>query len=498
MNDALFIGIDIGTQGTKTVLADLSGKTVAESFCPSELIRPDAFTVYEDPEKMLQSALYTVRDVIQKSGKDGKSVKAIGIDSQMAGIIGVDENFNAVTPYDSWLDSRCGKYTELIKSEAENEAVEHSGGQVAHTHASKILWWKNERPEAFEKIKKFVMPNGFVAGRLCGLKASDAFMDYTFLHFNAFSDNLNLKYNENLLKHFGINKDLFPKIVNPLYIAGTVQPEFAGLCNLGNDCKVIAGCGDTAASSLGAGIVKPGMAYDVAGTASVFACSTTVFAPDTGHKTLLFSRSVFEDMFLPLSYIGGGGLCLKWFSDITGKTLKELDGEICCDPPAETPVFIPHFSGRAYPLDNGVSGAFLELNANTSRADMYRSILESIAFEYKSYFEILLKSGCLTENTAVIGVGGGAKSPIFSKIKADVLGIDYIVPKSTDSAPAAMALLSAKATGYISEDLRDVFGVNYGNAEKYTPNHATAAHYRAKAKKYLSLLNRYSEYTKIQ
>ena len=174
MNDALFIGIDIGTQGTKTVLTDLLGQTIAESFCPSELIRPDAFTVYEDPEKMLRSVLYTVRDVIQKSGKDGKSVKAIGIDSQMAGIIGVDENFNAVTPYDSWLDSRCEKYTELIKSEAENEAVEHSGGQVAHTHASKILWWKNERPEVFDRIKKFVMPNGFVAGRLCGLKIGRA------------------------------------------------------------------------------------------------------------------------------------------------------------------------------------------------------------------------------------------------------------------------------------------------------------------------------------
>lgn len=498
MNDSLFIGIDIGTQGTKAVLTDITGNALAEAFCPSVLIRPDAVTVYEEAETIFESVVGTIGQVIERSGRRGKDVAAIGIDSQMAGVMGIDGDFEAVTPYDSWLDTRCEKYTSFIKSEAEEEAIRSSGGQVAHTHASKILWWKNEHPQVYSRIKKFVMPNGYVAGKLCGLKSDDAFMDYTFLHFNVFSDNLKLEYSDALLKHFGVEKRKLPKIVSPEFVVGTVREEYACACGLGTDCKVIAGCGDTAASSLGAGVVGKGLAYDVAGTASVFACSTDVFAPDVSHKTILFSRSVFKDMFLPLSYISGGGLCLKWFSGICGKTLKELDALVAEDEEMEVPFFIPHFSGRTYPLDNGVSGAFIGLNANSDATKMYRSILESIAFEYKSYFDILKDSGCLTTAPTVIGVGGGAKSAAFSKIKATVLGCRYVIPASADSATVAMALLAAKACGYITEDLSEVFGVDESNSKVFVPNRELQPVLAQKAGKYLGLLNGYSDFFQRQ
>ena len=117
------------------------------------------------------------------------------------------------------------------------------------------------------------MPNGFVAGKLCGLKANEAFMDYTFLHFNSFSDNRRLCFNEKLLALFKVDKDKLPRIVSPEEVVGTVTREYAQKCGLPNGVKVIAGCGDTAASSLGAGITRAGLAYDVAGTASVFDCA---------------------------------------------------------------------------------------------------------------------------------------------------------------------------------------------------------------------------------
>ena len=241
-------------------------------------------------------------------------------------------------------------------------------------------------------------------------------------------------------------------------------------------------------------MVNKGLAYDVAGTASVFACSTDVFAPDTQNKTILFSRSVFKDLFLPLSYISGGGLCLKWFSEICKEPLKELDAEVNEDTDMETPYFIPHFSGRTYPLDNNVTGAFLGLNANTDTASMYRSVLESIAFEYKSYFDILKKSGCLKGDTVIIGVGGGAKSSAFSKIKATVLGSKYIVPFSTDSATVAMARLSAKACEYIDGDLADIFKADETKAKVFVPNKELQPILCKKAQKYLDLLNGYSKY----
>ena len=490
-SNPLFIGIDIGTQGTKTVLCNIAGEVIDEEFCPSNLIRPDNDTVYEQPADILNSVITTVKAVASRAGENAKNIAAVCLDAQMAGIMAIDKDFGAVTPLDSWLDSRCRNYTSAIKERVGDAAVLSSGGQIIHSHASKILWWKNEHPDVYKKIYKFIQPNGFVAGKLCGIKAEDAFMDYTFLHFNVFSDNANLCYNKAILSEFGVEEAKLPRIVSPEYTVGEITPEYAHAMGLPGGVKVVAGCGDTAASSIGAGITKAGLAYDVAGTASVFACCTDKFTPDTKNHTLLFGRSVCEGLFLPLSYISGGGLCLKWFSDITGKSFKELDGA-AENSKSNGTVFIPHFSGRTLPLDDKVSGAFLGLGVNADAGSMFRSILEAIAFEYKSYLDILLCSGALKELSCVYGVGGGAKSAVFSKIKADVLGAKYVSLENAGSAPSAMARLAAKATGYVSGDYGEIFGNEGGTAYEY--ENAAHAEYAEKAKRYLELLNKYSNY----
>lgn len=493
MNDALFIGIDIGTQGTKSVLCREDGTVIDEAFCASRLIRPDATAVYEEPEDILNSVISTISELTSRIGEQSKNIRAIGMDAQMAGIMAIREDFSSATPLDSWLDSRCAEYTALIEQEAGDDAIEKSGGQTIHAHAPKILWWKNEQSETYAKIKKFVQPNGYVAGKLCGLSSDKAFMDYTFLHFNSFSDNRRLCFNNTLLAHFGVVPDKMPQIVSPEEIIGTVTNEYAQKCGLPADVKVIAGCGDTAASSLGAGITRTGLAYDVAGTASVFACCTDRFVPDTAHKTLMFSRSVCEDLYLPLAYISGGGLCLEWLASITNKSLRELDAAAQGCSHDDTPVFIPHFSGRTFPLDNRVSGAFLKLTPRTDKGELHQAVMESIAFEYKSYLDILHRTGCIGEETTVIGMGGGAKSPIFAQIKADVLGLCYTTPAKTDSAPVAMALLAAHATRYRTEPLCELFKPDE-NGAVYKPNPEETHRYAPKAQEYLRLLDNYGNY----
>lgn len=494
MKKALFLGIDIGTQGTKTVLCDSTGAVLAEAFCPSVLFRPDSETVYEEPVNILNSVISTVREITRKIGDEtAKQIVSVGIDAQMAGVMAIDRDFNAVTPLDSWLDSRCREYTERIKNSVGDAAVLSSGGQIIHSHASKILWWKNEHPETYKNIYKFIQPNGFAAGKFCGIKAEDAFMDYTFLHFNVFSDNLNLRFNKELLSEFDVDPEKMPKIVSPDTVIGEILSEYAAEMGLPAGVKMIAGCGDTAASSLGAGITEKGLAYDVAGTASVFACCTDKFAPDTDNRTLLFGRSVCEGLFLPLSYISGGGLCLEWFSRITGKNFKELD-RVAENAVNKNVYFIPHFSGRTLPLDDNVSGAFLGLDATSDTGVMFRAIMESVAFEYKTYLDILLRSGALGGLNCVYGVGGGAKSRLFSQIKADVLGADYVSLANADSAPAAMALLSAAGCGYIEKNYKKIFSHDGSANKTCSPNETCKEESEIRAKKYLKLLNNYSNY----
>lgn len=495
MAQPLFIGIDIGTQGTKTVLCTADGKSIAEAFSASHLFRPDAETVYEDAELIFSSVVETVRKVTEKVEPQMGSVAAIGIDSQMAGIMGIGKDGLAVTPYDSWLDSRCAPYTELLKSEAGNEAILRSGGQIIHTHASKILWWKNERPEIYKKIVSFVQPNAYVAGRLCGLSGTEGFMDPTFLHFNCFSDNQHLSFNESLLSYFKIATEKMPRIVPSESVIGAVKEPYASAMGIPEGIPVIAGCGDTAASSLGAGITRAGIAYDVAGTASVFACCTERYSPDAKYHTILYSRSVVDGLFLPLAYISGGGLCLSWYSQITGIGLKELDNLSKSAPPGANGVtFLPHFSGRTCPLDDNVQGAFLGLTNNTDSGILYRAIMESIAYEYRGYLSILRESEAIENLDVICGVGGGAKSAVFSQIKADVLGVPYAAQINADSAPGAMARLAGHATGYITGSLTEVFESNLGEQKIYLPNENLSETYIRRSSQYLQFLNTYASY----
>lgn len=493
MYEPLFIGIDIGTQGTKGLLCRSDGTSVCEAFCPSKLIRPDANTVYENPEDILNSVLTVIFELTDRAGEASREIKALSIDAQMAGIMGIDKGFSPVTPLDSWLDTRCAGYTRLLREKAGDEAVKYSGGQFIHSHASKILWWKNEEPEAYSRIHKFIQPNAYVSGVLCGLDADSAFMDYTFLHFNMFSDNSGCTFNTAMLSDFGVDKDKMPEIVSPEKKIGTVTSYFAEKCGLPDGVTVIAGSGDTAASSLGAGITRTGLAYDVAGTASVFACCTDKFVPDTVYNTLMFSRSICDGLFLPLSYITGGGICLEWFSGITGKSLRTLDAEAENLPSSGDLFFIPHFGGRTFPIDDRMSGAFLGLGADTSKAAMHRAVMESVVFEYKRYYDILKKSGCILGEPEVIGVGGGAKSRIFAQTKADILGITYAVPEKTESAASAMALLAAHAAGFRTEPLHEIFKPDI-TARKYLPDASKTAYYASKAKKYLLLADGYGDY----
>ena len=492
MTEPLFIGIDIGTQGTKTVLCSADGRIISEAFSPSVLEQPEPGAVTENPERIFNSVISTVKEAISAAGVDGSRVAAVGIDSQMAGVIGVGSDFSAVTPLDSWLDSRCSDYTQLIKREAETECVTKSGGQVINSHAPKILWWKHERPEAFSEIKKFVMPNGYVTAKLCGISTDNAFIDPTFLHFNNFSDNKNLTYNHAVLAAFGISEDLMPEIVSPEKIIGGILPEYAAACGLSPGTKIIAGCGDTAASSLGAGIVREGLAYDVAGTASVFACCSKNFSPDNKHGTLMLSRSVIDGLFLPLSYVTGGGMTLKWFSEVTKTDLKTLDKEAKeASPGSGGVVFIPHFSGRSFPFDSNADGAFMGLRINTGRAELFRAVLEAIAFEYRGYLEIMCETGCVKKLTSIRGVGGGAKSRVFAKIKADILGADYLIAEHICSAPQTMARLAAHATGFLKEPLSELFGSRGHDEQCISYNSEAHKAYAPHFERYTQLTEKY-------
>jgi len=448
------IGVDLGTQATKACVCDENGSILGAATVESNLLYPEEGAVEQDPEEMLSSVLSSIKNAVLSAGIMPENVAAICIDGQMAGITGVDVNGLAAIPYDSWLDTRCGSCRQPFLDYGEERVIQLTGTPVTYAHGPKVLWWKTHRPEQYRKIHKFVQPAAYCTMRMCGLKGDDAFIDHTYLHFSGFADTQNRQWSKELLLALDVDENKMPRIVRSFDTVGHLTPEMSEKCGLPAGIPMAAGCGDTVASAFGAGVIKSGMMLDVAGTASVLCCATNIYAPDTKHKTLLYAPSVLEDLYYPMAYINGGGMCLKWLrDDVLGghysySQLNKLAAEV--QPGSGNLFFLPHFSGRVCPNDTLVRGAFINLSWTHNEASMYRSILEGIAYEYGIYANILHELIPDLSLSKVISVGGGAKSELFKQIKADVLGTPVATIAQTETAALGCCAIAGYAAGLFS------------------------------------------------
>jgi xylulokinase len=331
-------------------------------------------------------------------------------------------------------------------------------------HGPKILWWKEEKPEVYQRIVKFVTPAGYVAGKMAGLSAEDAFMDYTFIHFSGLSDAQQGTWSDELCSQLGVDQNKLPKIVEPWHVVGEVTDSVAKDFGLAAGTLIAAGCGDTAANALGGGIVQAGMVFDVAGTAAVFAGCTDRYVADVENRALLTMRSVIPGLWNPLAYIGGGGIALRWFRDNFFNTWRGDQQELPSDlyeemiseaikvkPGAEGLFFSPHLGGRICPATPEMRGAWLGFSWGHTQAHFARAVLESVAFEYAYYLSILEDLIPDIELFEARVIGGGARSPDWNQIKADVLGVPYQPLHGNEFGSWGSAMIAGKAAGIIDD-----------------------------------------------
>ncbi|MRR32603.1 xylulose kinase, partial [bacterium] len=178
------IGVDLGTSGTKAALYQVNGKKIAEDSTEVPIYYPKPGTVEQDQPDFYETAAQTVRNCLQASGIDPKDVATIAFDSQMAGVGLVDEAFEPVARFDSWLDMRCEPYIQQMDREYGERITQLTGCPPTCDHGPKMLWWKHEQPEIYQRTARFVMPGTYVAAQMAGRKADQAFIEYTYIHFS--------------------------------------------------------------------------------------------------------------------------------------------------------------------------------------------------------------------------------------------------------------------------------------------------------------------------
>lgn len=499
MSKHFLIGIDVGTQGTKAALFSADGKCLAENFQKSNLIKPAPGVVEEDPDEQLLAVLNAIKGCVQSFEGNPSDIAALALDGQMAGIIGVDQQGKHITPYDSWLDTRCAEYIQTMEQTAGDEVIRLNGGPASFNHGPKKLWWKHERPDIYKNIRAFVQPSGYMAMRLCGLKGDDAFIDPSYLHFSGFSDNRNSRWDEGLCREFDLDIDKLPTIVQCHEQVGTITETMAGRCGLVAGTPVIAGCGDTVASFLSCGAIKPGICIDVAGTASVFACTTDSFTPDTANRTLAFSQAAVPGLWYAYAYINGGGMNLEWFKkeitslDHTTTDSSSLDWNDLMqlaartEPTEHSPMFVPHLGGRNSPAQPELRGAWVNLDWTDNIGALYRSILESVALEYHFYLNTC--KGLVSDFTAttIRATGGGARSDLWNQIKADTLNVQVAQLNRSEGAPLGAAMLAGYGVG-IFDNLAGAVNQWLSVETSTEPAEELKEYYKRRTERYVRLI----------
>lgn len=449
------IASDLGGSRTKTMIFDVEGHPVVKRSCKSVLEHPEAGVTYQDPENIFNSFVLSVRECLDISKISPKSVEAIILDGQQAGIMWVDQEYQAVSPYDSWLDTRFGSYISFMNNVC-GERILEKNGTNNFTMGPKILWWKENHPDLFKnKFFKMVIPSTYVGGRLAGFKGEDAYFEETSLGFSGIADVQNSKWDKDICDLTGIPYDKLPKIVRPTEIIGKLDKKISKELGLPSGIPIVAGAGDFPAGALGAGICRSGQFGEIVGTANSLFVALDHWVPDPS-GALRVLKSPLDDIWYVFGMLNGGA-SIRWFCDTFCKG-REDELQILEDKSKQISIgsdelmFYPHISGRMQPPGPDHRAAWFGISLGHREEHFFRSILESIAFELKNFFLRIKDLYKISDVHDLRIFGGGSSNRLWNQIKADTLGLTYSLVKEQECSLLGSAIIACQAIGAI-EDL---------------------------------------------
>ncbi len=456
---AFLLGVDIGTSGTKTVLFDESGNTIASALGEYPLYQPNNGWAEQDPEDWWIATFTTIRAVLSKSGVNPEDVKGIGLSGQMHGAVLLDENYTVIRKSIIWCDQRsaaeCDQITSLIGRERLIEITANPA--LTGFTASKVMWVKNNEPHNYEKIKKILLPKDYIRYRLTGEFATEV-SDASGMQY---MDIPKRQWSSEVLEKLGVEKEWLGKLYESQEVTGVISKKAAELTGLKEGTPVVGGGGDQAAGAVGNGIVKNGVISSTIGTSGVvFAYSDKVTIDPLG-RVHTFCHAV-PGTWHVMGVTQGAGLSLKWFRDnfcIEEKRTAELmkiDPYILMDQEAEKVdagcsglVYLPYLMGERTPhLDPNARGVFFGLSAKHEKPDMLRAVMEGVVYSLKDCLEIIKEMG--VDIKEVRASGGGGKSKLWRQMQADVFGTDITTINSSEGPALGVALLAGVGAGIYS------------------------------------------------
>ncbi len=439
----LYIGIDLGTSAVKLLLMDEKGqiKNIVSKEYP--LYFPNPGWSEQKPEDWYEGVMSGLKDLIKDADKS--QVAGISFGGQMHGLVILDENDKVIRPALLWNDGRTFEETDYLNEKIGKDKLSEYTANIAFTGftAPKILWVKNKEPENFKKIKKIMLPKDYIAYMLTGVNCTDVSDASGML----LMDVKNRCWSKEMCDICGITEDMLPKLYESYECVGTVKEDIAKELGIPATCKVAAGAGDNAAAAVGTGTVGDGMCNISLGTSGTIFISSKNFGVDKFNALHSFAHA--DGKYHLMGCMLSAASCNKWWMDeiIGTKDYAAEQKDITDDMLGNNHVyFLPYLMGERSPHNNpNARGTFIGLTMDNSRADMTQAVLEGVAFALRDSLEVAKSLGIKIERTKICG--GGAKSPLWKKIIANVMNLKVDVIESEEGPALGGAMLAAVANG---------------------------------------------------
>ncbi len=474
-----YIGVDLGTSAVKLILMQEDGKVVKSVSKEYPLSFPKPGWSEQNPYDWYEKSAEGIRELA--ADIDRQQVAGISFGGQMHGLVILDEDDNVIRPAILWNDGRTTKECDYLNNVIGKDKLTEYTANIAFAGftAPKLLWVKENEPENFAKIRKIMLPKDYLAYRLSGVHCTDVSDASGMLLF----DVKNRCWSDKMLEICGIPKEYMARIFESYECVGNLTQEAADELGLTTEVKVIAGAGDNAAAAVGTGTVGDGACNISLGTSGTIFISSREFGVDDNNALHSFDHA--DGSYHLMGCMLSAASCNKWWMDDilgTGEYAKE-QAAITDDKLGNNRVFyLPYLMGERSPHnDSSARATFTGMTMDTTRSDMIQAVLEGVAFAIRDSFEVAKSLGINVTETKICG--GGAKSPLWRKIIANVLNINVCVLEAEEGPALGAAMLAAVGTGRyesVKEAAQNIVKV----VEVIEPEPEIAARYEAKYRQF--------------
>ena len=502
MKKPYLLGIDIGTSACKVAVFTKDGQVSAAAAGDYPVYYPKEGWAEQNPEEWWDAVCTAIRKALEKGKIRPEEIAGVGIDGQSWSAIAIDKEGKVLTNTPIWMDTRAQSVCDRLNEEIGEDAIFQVAGnslQPSYTTA-KIIWYKENMPEIYEKTDKILQSNSYIAYRLTGSITQDVSQGYGLHCFDMKTGT----WDEEMCKKLGIPVEFLPEICACDKIVGTVTEKASMECGLAVGTPVVAGGLDAACGTLGAGVIHPGETQEQGGQAGGMSICMDSYKAD---PRLILGFHVVPGQWLLQGGTTGGGGVMRWFErefadyerimeEETGKSslvqLNEIGEKVA--PGCDGVVFLPYMAGERSPIWNPhAKGVFYGLDFSKTKGHMLRACMEGVAFSLRHNLEIAQEAGAQVQ--VLRAMGGSANSLLWTQIKSDITGKPIVVPSSDTATTLGAAILAGVGVGFY-ESYEEAVALTVKETRSHTPNEENKEIYDRTYETYLSLYENLRELMK--